>query len=93
MPTFCVSHLSNAVLLCDCRAMVCTDRANTARMLAHIAEIDARRMLCHAHNQLAAERVYGERFMRGKREGARREACATMDRRGPSPAGVPPAGP
>ncbi|MFI5372099.1 MAG: hypothetical protein ACHQ52_11120, partial [Candidatus Eisenbacteria bacterium] len=36
---------------------------------------DRIRLRCRAHNQYEAERVFGERFMRGKREEAVRKAA------------------
>ena len=42
--TYSLSHLSDHVLLRDLTALVSEDRATTARLLAHLAEVDARRL-------------------------------------------------
>jgi hypothetical protein len=42
MPAYTLAHLSDAALLSGLRALVATDRETTARLLAHIAEVDAR---------------------------------------------------
>jgi hypothetical protein len=42
---------------------------------------DNMRLRCRAHNQYAAERVFGEAFMRGKRDGARARAAERRTRR------------
>ncbi len=42
--TYCLSHLSDPVLLRDLTALVARDRATTAALLAHLAEVDARRL-------------------------------------------------
>jgi hypothetical protein len=39
------------------------------------------RLRCRAHNQYAAERVFGEAFMSGKRENARARAAEKRARR------------
>src|SRR6266436_790196 len=44
MHDYSLSHLSNAELLHDLTSLVAQDRATTARLLAHIAEFDARRL-------------------------------------------------
>jgi 5-methylcytosine-specific restriction endonuclease McrA len=44
MHDFRLSHLSDAALLRDLAKLVVQDRATTASLLAHIAEIDARRL-------------------------------------------------
>ena len=44
MPGYSLGHLENHVLLRDFATIVATDRTTTARMLAHIAEVDARRL-------------------------------------------------
>src|SRR5205809_4277030 len=44
MCTYSLSHLSDGALLRDLAALVAQDRATTARLLAHIAECDARRL-------------------------------------------------
>src|SRR5881296_445976 len=44
MRTYSLSHLSDRALLRDLTALVAHDRATTARLLAHIAECDARRL-------------------------------------------------
>src|SRR5512143_4345271 len=43
-----LSQLSDAVLLRDLTALVARDRLTTARILAHIAEVDARRLYAPA---------------------------------------------
>ena len=44
MSTYSLSHLSDHVLLRDLTALVARDRTITAALLAHIAEVDARRL-------------------------------------------------
>ncbi len=44
MHTYSLSHLSDANLLLGLRARVARDRATTAEVIAHIAEVDARRL-------------------------------------------------
>ncbi|HEY6868078.1 MAG TPA: hypothetical protein VI792_12525 [Candidatus Eisenbacteria bacterium] len=44
MRTYCLSHLPDATLLRDLVALVVQDRGTTAAMLAHLAEVDARRL-------------------------------------------------
>ena len=44
MHEYTLAHLSDAVLLGDLAALVAQDRATTATLLAHIAEVDARRL-------------------------------------------------
>src|SRR5436309_14092665 len=44
MCKYSLSHLSDRALLRDLAALVAHDRATTARLLAHIAECDARRL-------------------------------------------------
>ena len=44
MRTYSLSHLPDATLLRDLAALVVQDRATTAAMLAHLAEVDARRL-------------------------------------------------
>jgi len=42
--TYSLTHLSDPVLLRDLASLVAQDRATTAKLLAHIAECDARRL-------------------------------------------------
>ena len=44
MSTYSLSHLSDRALLRDLRALVSQDRATTAALLAHLAEVDARKL-------------------------------------------------
>ena len=44
MSTYSLSHVSDPVLLSDLAALVAQDRATTAALLAHMAEVDARRL-------------------------------------------------
>ncbi len=44
MPSYSLSHLSDPVLLHDLAALVAQDRVTTAALLAHLAEVDARRL-------------------------------------------------
>ena len=44
MRTYSLSHLPDATLLRDLAALVTQDRVTTAAMLAHLAEVDARRL-------------------------------------------------
>ena len=44
MRTYSLSHLSDPTLLRDLVALVARDRATTAELLAHVAEVDARRL-------------------------------------------------
>src|SRR5436309_10534520 len=44
MCTYSLSHLSDNALLRDLAALVAHDRATTARLLAHTAEVDERRL-------------------------------------------------
>jgi hypothetical protein len=48
MPSNTLTHLSDAVLLRDLAALVAQDRLTTAVLLAHIAEVDARRLFVPA---------------------------------------------
>ena len=50
MKTYALAHLSDQTLLHDLAALVARDRATTAELLAHIAEVDARKLyLAAAH--------------------------------------------
>src|SRR5437667_6976743 len=44
MRTYVLTHLSDAVLLRDLKSVVAQERGATATVLAHIAEVDARRL-------------------------------------------------
>ena len=44
MKTYVLSHLSDPVLLHDLSTLIARDRTTTAELLAHIAEVDARRL-------------------------------------------------
>ncbi|HYM80678.1 MAG TPA: hypothetical protein VEY91_04600 [Candidatus Limnocylindria bacterium] len=44
MFAYTLSHLSDQTLLRDLAALVARDRATTAALLAHIAEVDVRRL-------------------------------------------------
>ncbi len=44
MSTYQLSHLSDRSLLCELKALVARDRETTAELLAHIAEVDARKL-------------------------------------------------
>ena len=44
MTTYSLSHLSDGTLLRDLAALVARDRTTTAQLLAHLAEVDARRL-------------------------------------------------
>ncbi len=44
MKTYSLSHLSDHALLRDLAALVARDRETTAALLAHIAEVDARKL-------------------------------------------------
>ena len=48
MDTYTLSHLRNEVLLRDLPTVVEEDRANTALLLAHLAEVDTRRLYLSA---------------------------------------------
>jgi 5-methylcytosine-specific restriction endonuclease McrA len=48
MTTYSLTHLSDGTLLRGLAALVARDRANTAQLLAHIAEVDARRLYAPA---------------------------------------------
>lgn len=48
MATYSLSHLSDHVLLRDLSALVAKDRTTTAELLAHIAEVDERRLYAPA---------------------------------------------
>ena len=48
MATYSLTHLSDGTLLRGLAALVARDRANTAQLLAHIAEVDARRLYAPA---------------------------------------------
>ncbi len=48
MREYTLSHLSDAVLLRDLAALVAHDRVTTAALLAHIAEVDTRRLYAPA---------------------------------------------
>ena len=48
MSTYALTHLPDDVLLHDFTALVARDRRNTAALLAHIAEIDARHLYLRA---------------------------------------------
>lgn len=48
MPAYSLDHLGDDVLLRDLAALVSRDRATTAALLAHIAEVDARRLYAAA---------------------------------------------
>jgi hypothetical protein len=44
MRAYALTHLSDAVLLCDLTTLVARDRSTTAVLLAHLAEVDERRL-------------------------------------------------
>ena len=44
MATYSLSHLSDGTLLHDLATLVARDRTITAQLLAHLAEVDARRL-------------------------------------------------
>ena len=44
MHAYTLTHLSDAILLRDLAALITRDRITTAELLAHIAEVDARRL-------------------------------------------------
>ena len=44
MRSYSLTHLSDTVLLRDLAALIAHDRVTTAAVLAHIAEVDARRL-------------------------------------------------
>src|SRR5262245_54057051 len=44
MSKYLLTHLSDGTLLRDLTALVVRDRTNTAELLAHLAEVDARRL-------------------------------------------------
>src|SRR6058998_1110587 len=44
MQSYTLTHLSDSALLRDLAALVARDRLTTAMLLAHIAEVDARRL-------------------------------------------------
>src|SRR5712671_7030266 len=44
MHAYTLTHLSDAALLRDLAALITRDRITTAALLAHIAEVDARRL-------------------------------------------------
>ena len=48
MQSFSLTHVSDAVLLRDLAALIACDRMTTAKILAHIAEVDARRLYAPA---------------------------------------------
>src|SRR5688572_24565064 len=48
MRDYSLSHLSDAVLLRDLSALAVQERVTTAELLAHIAEVDARRLYAPA---------------------------------------------
>jgi len=48
MRAYTLTHLSDTVLLRDLASLVARDRATTAALLAHIAEVDARRLYAPA---------------------------------------------
>src|SRR5438093_3086477 len=48
MSTYALSHLSDQALLRDLAALVVQDRTTTAALLAHLAEVDGRRLYAPA---------------------------------------------
>ena len=44
MSSYSLSHLSDSVLLRDLAVLIAQDRATTAALLAHLAEVDARKL-------------------------------------------------
>ncbi len=48
MKSYSLTHLSDCTLLHDLAALVTQDRATTAAMLAHLAEVDARKLFLPA---------------------------------------------
>src|SRR5213594_2499134 len=48
MRSYSLTHLSDAVLIRDLAALIAHDRVTTAAILAHIAEVDARRLYAPA---------------------------------------------
>ncbi len=78
MPSYSPSHLADHILLRDTTACPARTRLELDDMdpVGRGAKATAERMRlrCRAHNQYAAERVYGAGFMERKREEARRRA-------------------
>jgi hypothetical protein len=78
MRDYSLSHLSNAVLLRDLVGLVAQDRMTTATLLAHIAEVDARKLYVPAgHSSMHAYCVDELKLSEGaafKRIGAARAA-------------------
>src|SRR5262249_28283969 len=62
MSTYSLSHLSDDALLRDLSTLVERDHANTAEMLAHSAEVDARTLslplACDSMLKYCIERLY-----------------------------------
>ncbi|HEY2924408.1 MAG TPA: hypothetical protein VGJ98_05510, partial [Candidatus Eisenbacteria bacterium] len=55
MQSYSLSHVGDAVLVRDLVELVAQDRSNTAALLAHIAEMDARRLYAPAgHSSMFA---------------------------------------
>lgn len=48
MPKFSLRHLGDGALVCATRELVARDRLTTAELLAHLAEVDARRLYAPA---------------------------------------------
>jgi 5-methylcytosine-specific restriction endonuclease McrA len=79
MSTYSLTHLDDGVLLRDLAALVARDRATTAELLAHIAEVDTRRLYVpagypsmylycvhelHLSEDVAFKRIYVARLAR-----------------------------
>lgn len=60
MPSYSLVHLSDGALLRDLAALVAKDRATTAELLAHIAEVDARKLYVPAAYQTMFAYCVGE---------------------------------
>ncbi len=66
------TYESDAGRRCECRKQLQFDHV-ISRALGGESTPPNLRLRCHAHNQLAAERAFGKRFMERKREAARAE--------------------
>src|SRR5688572_28117682 len=78
-----LAHLSDDVLLADLAALVATDRATTAALLAHLGEVDARKLYLPA--ACASLHVYCVRVLKLAEDAAfKRIAAARKARQFPA---------
>ena len=81
MCIYALPHLADHVLLRDLATVVARDRATTAQLLAHLGEVDARK-LAALKSKSEVEQLLAQRFPRP-------ELATVLQALGPAPAPAP----